>query len=135
MIKLMMPYFLIFCFSFSYAQNSPENRSLPGELSFYLFPDNLAGRRGHQLDVDQLVLTGGLATAKLTMHGLGQDRCSLKGQFADGSFVDGKLTLAVKLPDTDNVICPMKLEILRTSEGKFQGRYTNSKFLGELRQR
>lgn len=135
MIKLVMPCFLFFCFSLSYAQNSPENRLLPGELSFYLFPDNLAGRRGHQLDVDQLVLTGGVVRAKLTMHGLGQDRCSLKGQFADGAFVDGKLTLAVKLPDTDNVTCPMMLEVARTPEGKFQGRYTNSKFFGELKQR
>jgi hypothetical protein len=61
------------------------------------------------------------------MHGLGQDRCSLKGQFADGSFVDGKLTLAVKLPDTDNVTCPMMLEVARTRR-QVQGKYANSNF-------
>lgn len=124
------------CFPILCPAQSPSSVSsapLPEVLIFRLYPDNLPGRRGHQLDIARIAHSAGVVTARITMHGLGQDRCRIQGHPAEGSFDGTKLVLKAKVDASDNITCPMVFELIRASDGKFEGRFTNSQFSGNVK--
>ncbi len=127
---------VLVCFPILSPAQGPTSGSpapLAETLIFRLYPDNLPGRRGHQLDIARIAQSAGVVTARITMHGLGQDRCRIQGHPAEGSFDGTKLVLKAKVESSDNITCPMAFELIRTPDGKFEGRYTNSQFSGNVK--
>jgi hypothetical protein len=108
---------------------------LPEKLAVKVFPDNLGGNRGMQVDITQIVQTGNIVTARITMFGSGQDRCRIKDHPAEGTFDGSKLLVRAVVDSGDNVTCPMNFELTRSENGKFEGRYTNAKYAGNVKAR
>lgn len=109
------------------------NASLPETLVFRVYPDNFSGRRGHQVDITNMKLAGKSVTGRITMYGLGQDKCRITGQPAEGMFEGGKLTLKAKLDAGDNVTCPMSFEIVLGENNRFEGRFNNGPYAGQVK--
>jgi hypothetical protein len=108
---------------------------IPEMLAVKVFPDNLGGNRGMQVDITQIVQTGNIVTARITMFGSGQDRCRIKNHPAEGTFDGSKLLVSAVVDSGDNMTCPMKFELTRREDGAFEGRFTNAQFAGNVKPR
>ena len=106
---------------------------LPEKAVVRLYPDNFGGRRGHQVDLSNIATNGKTVSARITMYGPGQDGCRLQNQLAEGTFDGANFRIGAKIDPGDRTTCPMKFDLKRTDDGRFDGRFANGQFGGDAK--
>ncbi len=108
-----------------------EIQNFSVNLNLWLYPDQLNGRRGREIDLKVTGGTGGAVQGTITMHGLGADFCRLSNNAVHGTYTNDVLSVSVRIEAGDNISCPMSIELTQKS-GKWSGEYTNAAFKGKI---
>lgn len=98
--------------------------NIPKSLTLWMYPERL-NRRGHQLDIDQISISGASITAKATMHGRAKNRCVVKDHPLRGTLHEnGEIQLLVQVNDGDNLTCKSRYVLVLDQNGALRsGKY------------
>lgn len=135
-----MKLFFVICISFigivlnqvCSAQQVPIK--IPDELSYYHYPDPLAGKRGLRIDFKKIaVKTDGSVTGTAVMYGKGLDRCTIGNLPINGTVTSNILKIGTVVPETDQMSCrneytiPLTTDGTPQAEGEYQAKTSNIK--------